>query len=114
MNANGWKMIIVGGLVLLGPRFLEGQTINPDQKVTLTRNYVEGEKISYQMKAINEGHVSTICYEAQANARVEREPSGHLVEVFTWTGLLVNGQTVLCRQKNPSSRISMRTQLRKV
>jgi hypothetical protein len=94
MNANGWKMIIVGGLVLLGPRFLEGQTINPDQKVTLTRNYVEGEKISYQMKAINEGHVSTIRYEAQANARVEREPSGPLVEVFTWTGLLVNGQTV--------------------
>ncbi len=94
MIANDWRMIIVGGLVLLGSRFLEGQAINPDQKVTLTRNYLEGEKISYQMKAINEGHVSTVRYEAQANARVKQEPSGALIEDFAWTGLLVSGQTV--------------------
>src|ERR1700677_924793 len=94
LNINGWGMIIFGGLVLVGSRFLESQTIRPDQEATLTRNYLEGEKISYQMKAVNEGHVSTIRYEAQANARVKREPSGPLAEDFAWTGLLVNGQTV--------------------
>ena len=94
MLANGWRMIIVAGLVLLNPWLIECQTINPDQDVTLTRNYVEGETISYRMKAINEGHMRTIRYEAQANARVERKPSGPLVETFAWTGLLVNGQTV--------------------
>jgi hypothetical protein len=94
MSANDWRMIIVGGLILLGPRFIEGQSISPDQQATLTRNYLEGEKISYQMKAVNEGHASTICYEARADAQVEREPSGPLAEDFAWTGLLVNGQTV--------------------
>ena len=94
MSATGWRMIIAGGLVLLGPRFIQGQTISHDQQTNLTRNYLEGEKLSYQMKAVNEGHVSTLRYEARADARVEREPSGLAQRIFAWIGLLVNGQPV--------------------
>lgn len=46
------------------------------------------------MKAVNEGHTSTIRYEARADARVERESSGSFAEDIAWIGLLVNGQTI--------------------
>jgi hypothetical protein len=46
------------------------------------------------MKAVNEGHLRTIRYEAQASAQVRRDSSGLLVEDFAWTGLVVNDQPI--------------------
>jgi hypothetical protein len=90
----GRRTIIVGSFVLATPQFLVSQALSQDRQATLTRDYREGEAIAYRMKAVNEGHLRTIRYEAQAKARVKRDSSGLLVEDFAWTGLVVNEQPI--------------------
>ena len=90
----GRRAIIAGCFVLVSPQFLVSQAASRDPHATLTRDYREGEAISYRMKAVIEGHLRTIRYEAQASARVKRDSSGLLVEDFVWTGLVVNEQPI--------------------
>jgi hypothetical protein len=97
----GRRAIIAGSFVLVSPQLLLSQAASQERHATLTRDYREGEAISYRMKAVNEGHLRTIRYEAQASARVRRDPSGLLVEDFAWTGLVVNDQPIPLR---PASR----------
>jgi hypothetical protein len=88
------RAIIFGSFVLVSPQFLVSQAASKDRPATLTRDYREGEAISYRMKAVNEGHLRAIRYEARANARVRRDSSGLLVEDFVWASLVVNDQPI--------------------
>lgn len=61
---------------------------------TLGRHYKEGELLSYQMKASNQGRDQTIRYEADAKGIVKKDSSGHFIEEFQWSNLSFNGQAV--------------------
>ena len=91
MTRNMWQALIVSGLVM-SPQFAMVQAGGQALPAPLSRDYREGETISYRMSAVNEGHLKTIRYEAQANATVKRDPSGPLTEEFAWSDLIVNGQ----------------------
>jgi hypothetical protein len=60
--------------------------------VTLKREYRNGETLAYHMKAVNEGHLRTIRYEAEASGKVTEAPAGRFIESVAWTGLIVNGE----------------------
>lgn len=47
----------------------------------LTRHYSDGEKLTYHMKASNDGWH----YEVQANGIVKKDASGHFVEEYGWS-----------------------------
>ena len=54
----------------------------------LTRHYVEGEKLTYHMKGINESWH----YEIQADGIVKKGPDGTYYEDYGWSNLISNGQ----------------------
>ena len=54
----------------------------------LTRHYVEGEKLTYHMKGINENWH----YEIQADGIVRKAPDGSYFEEYSWSNLVSNGQ----------------------
>jgi len=54
------------------------QTASP-----LARHYTEGEKLTYHMKASNDGWN----YEVQADALVKKNAAGHFVEEYAWSNL---------------------------
>lgn len=56
----------------------------------LHRQYKEGEKLAYHMKAINE----TWHYEIDANALVKKDASGRFFEEYQWTHMTSSGQPV--------------------
>jgi hypothetical protein len=56
----------------------------------LSRRYVEGERISYHMKATNQDRRGTLRYEIQADGVVKRNAAGQFVEEFGWSNLVVN------------------------
>lgn len=58
-----------------------------------SRQYREGEKISYHMKATNKDHLETSSYEAQADGVVKKDAAGHFYEEYQWSGVVWNGQT---------------------
>jgi hypothetical protein len=47
----------------------------------LARHYTEGEKLTYHMKASNDGWK----YEVQANGIVKKDASGHFIEEYSWS-----------------------------
>ena len=51
------------------------------QTSPLTRHYTEGEKLTYHMKASNDGWN----YEVQANGAVKKNATGHFVEEYGWS-----------------------------
>src|SRR5580700_1083773 len=62
--------------------------------VSLTRQYHEGEKLGYHMRATNEGRYSTTAYEADVNCVVKKDASGIFSEECAWSSLVVNGKPV--------------------
>lgn len=88
--------VLVACLLVSGQRPLaaQGAKAAPPAASPLRRSYREGELVGYRMQGINEGHLRTIRYEAEAEGRVLQEPSGHFKEEFAWTGLSLNGQAV--------------------
>jgi len=63
--------------------------------MVLKREYRDGETLAYHMKAVNEGHLRTVRYEAEASVKVKEEPAGRFVESVAWTGLSVNGEMLV-------------------
>jgi hypothetical protein len=58
----------------------------------LSRHYVEGEKLSYHMKATNKDRLKTTSYEAQADGVVKEDPAGHYYEEYQWSDVVWDGQ----------------------
>jgi hypothetical protein len=91
MNGTRWQLL-VGGALLLSVQAMRGQALTEPHAGTLKREYRDGETIAYHMEAVNEGHLRTVRYEADASGKVSREHAGPFSEDFAWTGLIVNGQ----------------------
>ena len=89
-----WRALLFACVVPASLQSLVGQTASQGPTVILKRDYRDDEEIAYRMKALNEEHVRTIRYEAQASARLRREPSGSFIEEFAWNNLVANGQSV--------------------
>jgi hypothetical protein len=94
MNGTDWRVFVVGTLLLTTTQFMASQEQTQPNPMPLKREYLDGETIAYRMKAVNEGHLRTVRYEAQAAATVRQMPSKPVVEDFAWTELVVNGQPV--------------------
>jgi hypothetical protein len=56
-------------------------TLTAAQTGPLARHYTEGEKLTYHMKASNDGWN----YEIQANGVVKKNAAGHFVEEYAWS-----------------------------
>jgi len=87
--------LLIGTTLLLAVQVALGQTSTEPHPRTLQREYRDGETIAYHMKAVNQGHLRTVSYEAEAAAKVRLEPGGPFIENFAWTGLVVNGQPLV-------------------
>lgn len=59
------------------------------------RQYKDGEKIHYHMKASNRGRTDTRVYEVDATGEVKKDTEGKFYEEFTWTHLLINKEAVV-------------------
>lgn len=94
MNRTGWQLT-VGVALLLGANLMPGQILTGHHASTLKREYRDGETIAYHMKAVNEGHLRTVRYEAEATAKVRLQPAGPFFENFSWTDLVVNDQPLV-------------------
>jgi hypothetical protein len=74
-------LLILGGF---------GHVFGQQDLDVLSRRYREGEKLRYQMKAVNEGRR----YEVQASGVVKRDPDGKYFEEYAWSNLAVNNKAV--------------------
>jgi hypothetical protein len=63
--------------------------------VSLTRQYHEGEKLGYHMRATNKGRYSATAYEADVNCVTKKDAAGIFSEECAWSDLVVNGSPVL-------------------
>jgi hypothetical protein len=61
--------------------FLAATPFAVAQTSPLVRHYAEGEKLTYHMKAGNDGWN----YEVQANGVVKKDANGHFVEEYAWS-----------------------------
>lgn len=78
MTRLGWLLLTLGGFV----------NVFGQQGVgVLSRLYRQGDKLRYEMKALNEARR----YELQASGVVKRDPDGKYFEEYTWSDLVVNG-----------------------
>jgi len=62
----------------------------PNVRNHLFRGHVEGEKLTYRMKTINEAWR----YEAQADGIVKKEADGSYFEEYAWSNFISNGQEI--------------------
>lgn len=65
-----------------------GALVTQNSSGPLTRHYVEGEKLTYHMKGINEAWH----YEIQADGMVKKAADGSYFEEYGWSNLISNGQ----------------------
>jgi hypothetical protein len=82
------------GLASAPSLFSQSAPVEAMQTSPLVRHYRAGEAIAYTMQAINQGHTSTIRYEARADGPVQRNASGNFIEDLAWTNLSFNGAAV--------------------
>lgn len=61
-----------------------------DVPTPLLRRYVDGEKLSYQMNAVNEDSH----YEIRANGEAKRDSTGIYFEEYSWSDFIFNGQRI--------------------
>lgn len=101
------RQLLVGGALLLSVQAMQGQALTEPHGGTLKREYRDGESIAYHMEAVNEGHLRTVRYEAEASAKVSREHAGPFSESFAWTGLIVNGQPLVLTPASQQFRESL-------
>lgn len=76
---------VCGWCSYLNAQQAASSTANP-----LHRQYREGEKLAYHMKAVNENWH----YEIDANAAVKKDASGRFFEEYEWTHMTSSGQPV--------------------
>jgi len=58
------------------------------------RHYLEGEKLTYRMKATNRDRLRTTSYEAQADGMVKKDSAGQFVEEYAWSNLIRDNAAV--------------------
>jgi len=95
MNRVRWQVPVVGSLLMLSSQLIYSQASTEHQPAALKREYRDGETLTYHMKAVNEGHLKTVRYEAEARATVSEAPAGRFTESVAWTGLVVNGEPLV-------------------
>jgi hypothetical protein len=83
-----------------------GASVPPAQKL-LSRHYVEGEKISYRMKATNQDRRGTLRYEIQTDGVVKKNATGQFVEEFGWSNLVVNDKSTPLTEGSANFRQSL-------
>lgn len=95
MKAMAAVFVCLAGLGAFGAYRSGRQSNAPESRKTnlFTRQYHEGEKLSYHMKATNKGRLKTMSYEAQADGVVRKDAAGHFYEEYQWSGVAWNGQT---------------------
>jgi hypothetical protein len=92
------------------PCFVEAQTgivTNRDTAAAPTnlirRHYVEGETVTYHMRASNKSFFGTTSYEADASGVVKIDSQGRFYEEYCWADLMVNNKQIAL----PSSGVSV-------
>jgi hypothetical protein len=95
MNRTRWQVAVAGSLLMVSSQMICSQAPTEHQPVTLKREYRDGEILAYHMKAVNDGHLKTVRYEAEASAKVSEEPARRFIESVAWTGLIVNGEPLV-------------------
>ena len=89
------KIVMTVALVLLPGAPLKsaspsaGQIMAPRSAVR--RSYREGESIGYTMQGLNQGHLQTRRYQAQATGVVRKDVAGVFFEDLGWSDLSLNG-----------------------
>lgn len=76
---------VLPGCILLG-FVTSGALLAQTQPNILTRRYVEGEKLTYHMKGINENWR----YEIQADGVVKKDSAGTYFEEYGWSNMISN------------------------
>jgi len=76
-------------LIWIACSFFAAQAPTNNRRV-LVRRYREGEKLSYQMKGINQAWH----YSIQADGAVKRDPTGPFFEEYRWSDLISDHQEV--------------------
>ena len=76
-------------LICGGCNLLAAQTL-PNDRDVLQRRYREGEKLTYQMKGINEAWR----YDVRADGKVMRNAAGVYFEEYSWSNLISDNQRV--------------------
>jgi len=95
MKAIAAVLVFFAGLGALGT-YGGGQqssSAGSPEMSPFSRQYREGEKISYHMKATNKDRLKTMSYEAQADGMVKKDAASHFYEEYQWSGVVWNGQT---------------------
>jgi hypothetical protein len=97
MSLKLTRVFFLSSLLLLGFGAYASAQATPDKNLgtkipqrLLTRHYVEGEKLSYHMKASNQDRHGTLRYEIQADGVVKKTADGRFIEEFGWSNLVVN------------------------
>jgi hypothetical protein len=83
------KIIAMILLICACTGFLVARVV-PNDPTVLLRRYREGEKLTYQMKGINEGWY----YEIQADGIVKKDPGGTFYEEYHWSNLISDSQKI--------------------
>ena len=89
-------LVFLAGLGAFGASQSGGQSSSTEsgKASPFSRQYREGEKISYHMAATNQDRLKIMHYQAQADAIVKQNTSGQFYEEYQWSGLEWNGKNV--------------------
>ena len=93
------SLVVFGVLIttLPGSRALTNRRHNQAAPVSFNlpgRHYLEGEKLTYRMKATNRARLTTTSYEAQADGMVKKDSAGQFVEEYAWSNLIRDNAAV--------------------
>ena len=88
-------LVFVASFGALGASQAGGQSSSTESHKAspFSREYHEGEKISYHMTATNKDRMRTSNYEAQADGVVKKDAAGHFYEEYEWSNVIWNGRT---------------------
>ena len=87
-------LFFLAGLGAFGASHAAGQSGSSESHKAspFSRQYREGEKISYHMTATNKDRRKTSSYEAQADGVVKKDAAGHFYEEYQWSGVIWDGR----------------------
>jgi hypothetical protein len=89
--------VVSFGLTLFARGGTQAQGASPSP---LTREYREGERLAYRMKASNRDRSGTTVYEATARGVVKRDSAGTFFEEYEWSDIVWNGANFVLPSAN--------------
>jgi hypothetical protein len=102
LTSNMIKMLAIVSLLCAGFSLLSAQALPNDHNVLL-RRYREGERLTYDMKGINEDRH----YEIQADGIVKKDSAGTYFEEYSWSNLISDNRKAIL----PRASLDFRQQL---